>query len=106
MIRLIGPVNSGDTTGGAGVSTSNADTPSPVVGRLLSLYVKYNGTPPATADVVIATKGTSPAPPALTILTLTDVQADGWFHPRHQVHGNTGARLTLDGTRLHLMARM
>lgn len=34
-----------------------------------------------------------------TLLTLTDANNDAFYYPREQVHGNTGAGLTYDGTR-------
>jgi hypothetical protein len=36
----------------------------------------------------------------LTILTLTDANADKVYYPREQVHSNAGVALTLDGTRI------
>ena len=36
----------------------------------------------------------------MTLLTLTDANDDAFYYPRHQVHGNDGAALTLDGTRI------
>jgi hypothetical protein len=43
--------------------------------------------------VTIATLGTSPSAPSLAILTITNAATDGWFYPRHGVHGSTGAAL-------------
>ena len=82
-------INSGDTTGGAGSSTNNNTSSHVVVGQICSIGVTYNGSPPASVDVTIATAGNNG--PALTILTLTNVRADGWFHPRHVVDSNAGA---------------
>jgi hypothetical protein len=68
-------------------------------GRITAVYIKYNGSPPAgTTDVTIATLGTSPSPPANTILTLTNAATDGWFYPRHQIHDEAGGGVTYDGT--------
>jgi len=39
--------------------------------------------------LVIATAGNNG--PALTILTLTNANTSGWFHPRHVVDNNAGA---------------
>ena len=62
--------------------------------------MKYNGSPPAgTTDVTVATLGTSPSPPANTILTITDAATDGWFYPRHTVHDEAGVVITYDATR-------
>lgn len=98
-MNLLGPVNSGAAVGGDGVATSNADSTSPISGRILAVYIKYNDSPPAgTTDVVISTKGTSPRPPSNTILTLTDAATAGWFYPRHIVHDEVGAAYKWDGT--------
>ena len=40
--------------------------------------------------------------PALTILTLTNANSDGWFHPRHVVDNNAGADIEYaDGYSVH-----
>ncbi|MCC6192053.1 MAG: hypothetical protein IT318_23740 [Anaerolineales bacterium] len=85
-MKLVGPLNTGLTTGGAGVSTANASTTVPVCGYVMGIYVKYNGAPPVTADVIVKTVGTSPRPPSLTLLSLADTQVDGWRWPRVPTH--------------------
>ena len=82
-------INSGDTSGGAGVSTANNTSSHVVVGQVCSVGVTYNGSPPASTDVVVATAGNNG--PALVILTLTNANSDGWFHPRHKVDDATGS---------------
>lgn len=83
--RLIGPINSGVAAGGAGVATANANSPLPIYGELLGLYIQYLDTPPAaTTDVILKTVGTSPAPPTLTFLTRSNSATDGWFRPMQQ----------------------
>ena len=82
-------INSGATDGGAGVSTNNNTSSHVVVGQICSIGVTYNGSPPASTDLVIATAGNNG--PALTILTLTNANSNGWFHPRHVVDNNAGA---------------
>ena len=89
-------INSGTTDGGAGASTNNNTSSHVVVGQICSIGVTYNGSPPASTDVVIATAGKNG--PALTILTLTNANSDGWFHPRHVIDDATGADITYDGT--------
>jgi hypothetical protein len=37
---------------------------------------------------------------ATTLLTLTGASADATYYPRHQVHSNAGAGLTLEGTQI------
>lgn len=99
-MKLIGPINSGAAAGNDGSATSTGTTTAPVVGRVYGVYVKYNHSPPAgTTDVTIATDGTSPAAPALTLLTITDAATSGWFYPRVQVHTTAAAAATYDGTR-------
>jgi hypothetical protein len=97
---MYGPLNTGAAAGGAGVATANSTSTVVLRGRVLAAYVKYNHSPPAgTTDVTIATLGTSPSPPANTILTITDAATDGWFYPRHTVHDEAAAAITYDGTR-------
>ena len=91
-------ISSGATDGGAGASTNNNTSGHVVVGQICSIGVTYNGSPPASTDLVIATAGNNG--PALTILTLTNANSDGWFHPRHVVDDNAGADITYDGTRV------
>ena len=99
MTKLYGPINSGDTAGGAGTSTANASSTNELHGMVLAVYVKYNGSPPAgTTDVVVKTVGTSPAPPSLSFLTLTNAATDGYFYPRTIAQDLVGATTTYDGT--------
>lgn len=97
-MNLIGPINSGAASGGAGVATANNSSTALVKGLIRAVYVKYNDSPPATTDVVIKTVGTSPAPPTNTLLTLTNAAASGWFYPRQQVHDSAGAGVSYNGT--------
>lgn len=94
MINVYGPFNTGASAGGAGVSTANATSTVPLGGILVALYVKYNDSPPSTTDVTIATLGTSPSAPALTLLTLTNANTDGWFYPRALIHNTSGTAST------------
>ena len=91
-MRLIGPINTGQTAGGAGVSTANATTTTRVEGMLVGVYVKYNGSPPAgTTDVTVKTKGGDGAAPTTTFLTLTNAATSGWFFPRINIHNTSGS---------------
>jgi len=96
---ILGPINSGAAAGGAGVATNNAVSSHSVKGFVEAVYIKYNGSPPNTTDVTIATQGTSARPPANTILTVSNANTDGWFYPRHTVHDETGTAITYNGTR-------
>ena len=89
-------ISSGATTGGTGASTNNNTSSHVVVGQICSIGVTYNGSPPASTDGVIATAGNNG--PALTILTLTNANSDGWFHVRHKVDDESGADITYDGS--------
>jgi len=89
-MNLVGPYNSGVAAGGAGVATANTDHSTKIEGNVVAVYIDYKGTaPPATTDVTITSKGTNPSAPAMTILAATDLNTDGWFFPRAQIHLNT-----------------
>ena len=80
-ISLVGPINSGISAGGAGVSTNNADSTIPLNGLLMGVYVRYNDAPPAgTTDVTIKTKGT--LYPSVTLLTISNAATDGYISIR------------------------
>lgn len=89
-MNIVGPYNSGVAAGSAGAATANTDYSTKVNGKVTAVYIDYKGTvPPATIDVTITTKGTAPSAPPLTILKATNINTDGWFFPRGQVHLNT-----------------
>ena len=96
-LRIFGPLNTGTTTGGAGVSTANATSSTIVTGLIHAIYVRYNDSPPATTDLTIATAGNNT--PANTILTLTNSASSGMYYPRADLRSQTGIALTFDGTR-------
>lgn len=73
--------------GGAGAATANADTVA-FDGEIEAIYADYT-TQPATTDVTITDK-LSGAP----VLTLTNVNADGWYFPRKFGVDSAGAALT------------
>ena len=87
---LYGPFNSGAAVGADGAATVTAYSSVPIHGFIYALYVKYNGDKPATTDVTISTKGTSPSIPSISILTLTDKNTDGLFLPRINAHSILG----------------
>ena len=76
---------------GANGSATGSGKTRPITGLLLAVHVDYT-TQPATADVTIATAGSTA--PALTLLTLADKNADGWFFPRQAIHNTAGAAQT------------
>ena len=89
-------INTGDTSGGTGAGTANNTSGHVVVGQICSIGVTYNGSPPASTDLVVATAGNNG--PALTLLTLTNANSDGWCHVRHKVDDESGADITYDGS--------
>ena len=90
-MNVVGPINSGAASGGAGVATSNQDSAVSIHGKLYAVYFDYLDAPPATTDVTIATQGTAPLPPAQTLIVVTNAAADDWFYPRSAVHDPAAA---------------
>lgn len=80
--------------GDAGSATANTTTPAIIRGRLLAIHCDFAATAHANTDTTIATTSS----PTTTILTLTDTNTDGWYYPKHVVHGATGTAQTFDGT--------
>jgi hypothetical protein len=76
------------TTGAAGSAAGTTASTRPVNGRLLAVYVDFTSQP-ATTDVTITSTG-----PTQSLLTLTNVNTDGWYYPRVLLQGITGANLT------------
>jgi len=89
-------INTGAAVGGDGSATANNTSGHVITGQICSVGVTYGDSPPGTTDVTIATAGNNG--PALTILTLTNANTSGWFHPRHVIDDETGADITYDGT--------
>jgi len=89
-------INSGEAAGSNGSATANNTSSHVVTGEICSVGVTYGDSPPASTDVTIATAGNNG--PALTILTLTNANSDGWFHPRHKVDDESAADITYDGS--------
>lgn len=89
-------VNSGAAAGSNGSATNNGTSTHIVNGEICSIGVTYGDSPPASTDVTIATTGDHG--PALTILTLTNANTDGWFLVRHLLDDPAGADITYDGT--------
>lgn len=90
MLNLVGPLSTGAASGGSGVATASSTTAPEMFGHLVAAYVKYNDSPPATTDLTVSTAGVSPHAPALTLLSLSNVNADGWFYPRVALHTPSG----------------
>ena len=93
MIEAIGPLNSGTTAGGAGVSTNNATGTTAITGELLGFYLRFNGSPPAgTTDTTIQLTGG--VLPARTILTITTGATDGFYPVRQGAVSVANAAIT------------
>lgn len=76
-ISLVGPLSSGPAVGGAGVATANQDSTHPIIGVVVGIYLKYVGSPPATTDVTVRTKGSSG--PSFTLLKVDNAAVDKLF---------------------------
>lgn len=70
--------DTGASAGGAGISTSTSPAKQ-VAGRVIAIGLTYTGSPPATTDVTVRTKGKHG--PAQTLLVRTNLTTDGWFYP-------------------------
>lgn len=92
---MLGPLYSGAAVGANGVATANQDSSGVVSGRILAIGLGYLDTPPATTDVVLATKGTSG--PVQTFFTRSDSGTDGWFYPRVATVSTAGVALLYAG---------
>lgn len=84
------------TTDGSGDLTVNGEAA--IYGVLYAVEIVASALD-ATADWTLTMQGT-PSGNAYTLLTLTDVNTNAVYYPRKGVHGDTGAALTYDGTRL------
>ena len=77
-------------TGSAGSATGSG-TSRPITGRVLEVHVDYTNQP-ATADVTIATAGSTH--PVLPLLTVTNNGTDNWYLPRRAAVDPAGGALT------------
>lgn len=78
------------TAGSAGVAVGSQATSVPVRGRILAVHVDYHASAPSTTDLILSVVDA----PAITVLTLTNVNTDGWYYPRRTPQGVTGADLS------------
>lgn len=97
-MSMAGPFSSGAAVGAAGSALSNADSTIILVGKIMAIYVEYVGSPPSTTDAVIKSKGTSPAPPTYTFLTLTNKNTSGWFYPHVLIDDVLGVDIAAEYT--------
>ena len=96
-MNIVGPFTTDPCTGADGAGATTYTTPRRLTGLVHSIYVKYAGDKPATADVTIKTQGTSPACPSFTVLALANGNTDGLWQPRFDAHkAADGTALTLN----------
>jgi hypothetical protein len=88
---LKGPINV-TTTGDPGEATGSTSLGHDL-GRLflVGVHLDFHASVPATTDVTISESGGF----GQTLLTLTNVNAGGWYYPRVEIHGPDGAALGL-----------
>ncbi len=94
MIDLV-KFSTGPAAGGDGTATATGYSP-PVYGKVLSVNVQYNDSPPSTADVNLSDDGD---PTQDAILAKLNNNTDFRCYPRRSVQSNSAADLTYDGTR-------
>lgn len=92
-VRLSSPISSGSAAGSSGSATSNGNSETSLVGRVIGIYVKYNDACPVTTTVTVRTVGTSPSAPTYDILKLSAANTDGWFYPVMQCYDTAGMLL-------------
>lgn len=79
------------TTGSSGSASGSGHAAMPI-GELVAVHLNFDATnAPSTMDTTLTAPGN---PASLTILTLTDVNTDGWYFPKVQDHNNVGAAVT------------
>jgi len=78
-------------TGSAG-SASGTTIEAVPLSKLLAIYMDFTSAP-STTDITVSTPSSGNVP-AVTILTLTNVNSDGWYYPQTQIHDNTGSAIT------------
>lgn len=77
-------------TGGAGIATATGTSEEVINGFILAVHIAGQDSPPPTLDVTLSEATNDPA---MTVLTLTNVTADGWYYPQKQATDDTGAAL-------------
>ena len=80
-------------------SGDSVDTSEEAIYGLLHSVTVVDGDLADNFDITL-TYADSYGSAAITLLTLTNLTADGVYYPREQVHSNAGAGLTYDATRV------
>ena len=96
---VLGPLATPAAVGatGTGDATATLTTSQVVNGIVRGVYIKYEGSPPGTTDVTVATASTAPQPPAQTILAVANGNTDGWRYPVAVGNLNTTGAALADG---------
>ena len=82
------------TTGSAGSASGSSILALPL-SELIAVYLDFNGSAPSTTDITITANAAAVGgPPSLALLTLTNVNSDGWYYPKVQDHNPTGSLVT------------
>ena len=94
-VRWAGPYTTAPCTGADGAGAATYTTPHKLNGLVHSIVVKYAGDKPATTDVTVKTRGTSPAAPTFNLLVVANSATDGMYNPRLDAHkASDGTALT------------
>lgn len=83
--------------GSDGVATASGFSSRGICGTICAVHVAYIGSPPGTTDVTIAEANNSPA---VTVLTLTNANTDGWFYPVAQADTPAGSAISAEYIKL------
>jgi hypothetical protein len=94
MIDLV-KFSTDPASGGEGTASATGYSP-PVYGKVLSINVQYNDSPPVTSDVMLYDEGDPAQEP---LLSKVNNNADFRYYPRRPVQNNAAVDLTYDGTR-------
>lgn len=78
------------TTGSSGSATGFSALAVPL-SELLAVYVDYHASAPGTTDLTLKSPS---GPVSVTVLTVSNTNADAWYYPKIQDHGNTGSAIT------------
>ena len=82
------------TTAGSAGSAVGDTTSGALMGRIISIYVNYHASAPATTDLDIDEVGGA----AVKLVNLDDTATDATVYPAVALTNNAGVALTYDGT--------
>ena len=102
MLKLFGPLNSGDATSvsDAGDAEADADSNHPVKGTVVRIFLTFDLASLSAPHVLVTTKNA----PVVTILEV-DADQNGWYVPSTPIHlasdGSVVANKELPGVPIH-----